>query len=440
MSINSSLSDISSAYGIFSGAESGTQMGELEAALASASLASKTGAFGSSSSAIGTAASEGQDVIGLATGIEQGGVEGDVEAGVSGLRLTSTLGSSTGALSTGPESVAGGLSAAAGVAGAGLALYNEIESYTSGATGADTLSGAETGLAVGGAVTAVGAEVGAEVGTDVFPGFGTVIGGVIGAAVGAVASAFGPGEKDPEQYTWDAYDAAYQSNPSSVSDITPAQAFQSLTGIFDARSSDNPIYAQYGRAGEGAFLNAMAAQINSAYNAGTINSSTSASQIFSTVVQPWIASMPGGSNYFQSGGYQGDSAQPFSQLLTTLIGQYTSGALTNQTQIGVNGQTASKLPAFAGISQVQAEQEAAYQAYMAPLIAQGNSMGLAFVQQELAASGASATTIQETLSATQAALAANTTQFQDAVSMYPSATAAASAIQSKLTAAGAIFH
>lgn len=218
--------------------------------------------------------------------------------------------------------------------GAALGAYNFVNTATaSGKTGSDALNGAMAG-----------AQTGAAVGT-IFPGIGTAIGAVAGAVIGgiggAVSSAFGPGAKDPEQNNWDTYFSAYQKGGSqAVSGGTGADNYQTLAGIFDARSSDVPFYNQFGRAGEGTFMSSMGNQINSAISSGTISKSATPQQIYSKVVQPWINSMPGASSYNQSNGYQGD-APAISQLVQNLIGNWQSG----QKFTGVNG-TSVNMPSY----------------------------------------------------------------------------------------------
>jgi hypothetical protein len=245
------------------------------------------------------------NVAGIVSGLKEGGVTGYGGAAVNAGQLLGRFGTSAGL----SEEASGDILEGANVVGAGLSLYNFAENYQSGATGPDALRGAEAGAAVG----------------SVVPVVGTVLGAVIGGVVGAISSAFGPGKKDPEQNDWDYYFSVYKGGgTAAVSDIPPAAAYQTLAGIFDARSSDVPFYNQFGRGGEGSFLTSMTGQINQALAKGTITTKSTPQQIYSAVVGPWINGMPGASAYNQSNGYQGDKPA-VQDLVTSLIGQYTAG-------------------------------------------------------------------------------------------------------------------
>lgn len=320
------LSDLGSGLGIYSGAKQGGAAGDTKAVASAGTLASKTGVFGGGSSSIGNAAGDLANAAGIYSGIKQGGVVGYGSAAINAADIYarsagmgSTIGSGLGG------DILGGATAA-------LAVYQFAENWQSGKTGADTVSGAEAG---------------ASVGTAILPGIGTAVGAVIGGVVGAVSSLFGPGAKDPENVGWDQYAAAYQRHGAAgVQGATPANNYQMLAGIFDARGSSIPFYQKYGRMGEGAFTTDMAKQINGAISSGKIQANAPPSQIYSQVVEPWINSMsPGGwQNTDTSQGAPEKAA--IGNMLTNLIGQYQSGQLTSKSQVGINGQTIPGLPAF----------------------------------------------------------------------------------------------
>lgn len=367
------LSDVSSAYGIFAGLEKGGTTGDVSAALNATSLAGKTGVLGTAAQPIGAVAGDLAEGLGLVGGIEQGGVLGDTTAAIDATKLASSIGGQTGLLSSG---VAADLGGAASVAGAGLAIYNEINSWQSGATGSDALGGLEAGAAATAAVGVVGGlEAGASAGSVVGP-IGTVIGGVIGAAVGALSSLIGGGKADPEslslQNVTSQYNAAYNEDPAAaqqaLTQLTPAQSFQLITGAFDAKNDtpghSQPLEQALGRMGEGTFLTDMAGQINTAVTNGTItptggggisvktgggtvtySAADAPAQVYSMVVQPWINSITGGSGI--EGGQDAEGGV-LTGAVQNLIGSYMSGGLTSSTPIGVNGQAATTLPAFAG--------------------------------------------------------------------------------------------
>ena len=348
------LGDLSGALGIYGGLSEGGAKGDVAAGASAAKIGSNTGLFGSATNTVNAGATSALDILGIYGGLEQGGTAGDIRAGASGAQLLGTglkYGASEGIFGSADGSVSeiGGVaSTVGGAALAGLSLYNFVENWSSGKTGSDALSGAEAGAAVG----------------SVVPGIGTAVGAIVGGIVGAVSSVFGPGAIDPEQATWTNYFSAYkQGGASELANITPQQSFQTLAGVFDERSSDTPMYAQFGRAGEGAFMTSMADQINTAVKAGKIPAGASAQTIFNKVVNPWISSMdnPSGTNgkgWAADGGYQGD-VPALKNLVTTLIGQYTSGQITSKTAIGISGQADTTLPAYAGAATAASSKVAA---------------------------------------------------------------------------------
>ena len=320
------LGDAGSALGIYSGLQRGGFPGYAQAGVNAARLGRNLGALPQGA---GPYIGDASNLLGIYSGIKQGGWQGDTRAGLNAAQL----GSNVGALA--PE-----IGQYAGYAAIPLAAYNFVQNDTaSGRTGQDALGGAETG---------------AEIGTAIMPGIGTIVGGLIGGAGGAIASAFGPGAKDPEQYNWQDYFSQYQKNPQSVTGVgNPANTFQNLAGVFDARSSDVPFYHQFGRMGEGQFLNSMADRINQATTAGTIKPGASSSDIFNQVVNPWIGTMSnpsgtGGKGWDAGGGYGGD-VPALQNLVKSLIGEYTTGAITPSTPIGVSGERDTALPQYAGL-------------------------------------------------------------------------------------------
>lgn len=239
--------------------------------------------------------------------------------------------------STGASAASGALGTAAqalGALGAGASLYNEVESYQSGATGSDALSGAESG---------------ASIGTMILPGIGTAIGGLLGGAAGAIASAFGGGKTDPESETADALD---QAGTGTTSALTDPQAFQYLAGVMDAKN-DSPGHAQpielvFGRMGEGNLLNQMAGQINAGVESGAITPGESASEVYSSVIAPWLTSEGAAINPQSVDVTGANEGENLIDAVTDLIGGYMSGAITPSTSLGVSGQADASLPEFVG--------------------------------------------------------------------------------------------
>ena len=138
------LGTAGSLFGIASGIQSGTPTGYASAGLGAAGLANKAGAFGATNPQLGAGLGIAGGALGIYSGLQQGGVQGYTQAGVG-----ATGAAAGGASLAGDSSLAGTLGTAAGVAGTGLSLYNEINTYESGKSGQDALSGAETGASAG---------------------------------------------------------------------------------------------------------------------------------------------------------------------------------------------------------------------------------------------------------------------------------------------------
>jgi hypothetical protein len=241
------------------------------------------------------------------------------------------------------SSTLGGITQDLGAVGAGVSLYNEVESYESGATGSDALSGAETG---------------ASIGTYFVPGLGTAIGAALGAVGGAIASAFGGGKTDPETLNWDKVSSQINSNPQVATTLTAAQSYQLLAGVMDAKDNapghSQPIEQVFGREGEGAFMNQMTAQINQAVTSGKVSPNATAAQLYSQVVTPWLASKNASiaNQNTSTGTPEGPALQA---VITQLINLWQGGQITSSSQVGVSGQTIAGLPAYAGVSTASPE-------------------------------------------------------------------------------------
>jgi hypothetical protein len=245
------------------------------------------------------------------------GAGGAASIGVDDVSMSSSVSDALNASSaTGGASGGLGISAgqALGAAGAGLSLYNEINSWQSGATGTDALSGAETG---------------AVVGTAIMPGIGTAIGAVGGALAGAVSSLFGGGKTDPENANFNQYTQAYNNAPANLKSQVAASVtnpYVALAGYFDLRSSQmkgqNPIYAKYGRMGEQAFTDDLIKKVDQAKASGQ----TDPTQIWTSTVQPWLASM---------GTWQDSNKDAMTALIQNMTGQIAAGTYkTNFKAVG----------------------------------------------------------------------------------------------------------
>lgn len=322
------LSDISSGIGVASGLAQGGTQGDVKAGVSGGELASKFGAFGDYSKAVGGGLADLSNLAGIYQGIEQKGFLGYGGAAVNAAALGSRLGAFGGY-----SSLIGNI---ANPVAAALATYSFAKNWKSGAAGADALGGANAGAAIG---------------TAILPGVGTLIGLGIGAAVGAASSMFGPGREDPENAVWDHYAAAYdKGGAKGVSGATPSQNYQLLAGIFDARSSAIPFYGKYGRMGEGKFTADMFSQINQAFASGKIPQGMSADKIYSQVVQPWITSMGGANGWQNTSTKEGSSEKAaVGNMLTSMIAQWQAGRITSQSKLGIKGQTIPNVPAPGGL-------------------------------------------------------------------------------------------
>ncbi len=319
---SSAASELANLWGGSGGAASAS--GLLAPLTASQMLPVSTGAISSAANAAGASAAQE---------LANAGYGSATSAGAAG---ASSAGSG----------LAGDATTALGALGAGYGLYNTVKNYQSGATGTDALNGAETG---------------ASIGTMVLPGVGTVVGGLLGGAAGALSSAFGGGRNDPETLNWNTLAQAQGTNPNSnlMASLNPSQAYQSLAGIMDAKNNSighsTNLELHFGRAGEQNLMDQMASQINGAVSSGQLAKGATAAQAYQQVVEPWLqqsgAYVPANA-IISSNGTQNNGM--VDNLLTQLIGQWQSGALTPGSQVGVSGQTIAGLPAYAGATSAPA--------------------------------------------------------------------------------------
>jgi hypothetical protein len=360
-------SDIGQAIEFGTGLARGTAAGITQAATSAGKLLSQVGPQLGAISAptaqtIGSLAGDVANLAGIYQGIQRGGVTGYGGAAANTAALASRLPTSVTGLSSSEAATLGKV--AMPIASA-LSVYNFAKQWQSGATGQDILGGAQ-----------MGATLGTEFGGPV----GALIGGAAGAAFGAVSSLFGPGRTDPENISWDQYAAAYQhGGAQGVAGATPAQNFQMLSGIFDARGSNIPFYGRYGRMGENQFTSDMFHTVNQALASGKIAPNATPDQIYAQVVQPWINSMsPNG--WQDTSTIQGaPERQAVGNLLTNMIGQWQQGQITSSTPLGISGQTLQGgVPSYGamGVSQqAQQMQQTAQQTFQQQVGSAANSLG-----------------------------------------------------------------
>lgn len=337
------LGNAASGLGIYGGLQQGGIYGDLSALASAGKL---TGNLAKNAT-LNTDAGDIFDGLGIYSGLQQGGISGYGSAAADTAKLAGSLSGNT------------ALSAIGGDIAAPLALYDFGKNWQSGDTGGDALRGAEAGASVG----------------SIVPGIGNLIGGLVGGAAGALSSAFGGGKHDPEttalQGLIPQYQSAVAANPqaaqSALSSLSPQDAFETLAGAFDAKNNtpghSQPIEQTFGRMQEGAFLDDIAGQINSGYTSGTVKPGESASDIYSSVVSPWISSQTGGQGILGPSNGEGGI---LTGALQDLVGAYTSGNLTNTTPIGISGQQDSSLPSFAGLTPQMAAAAAANKPVVAP--------------------------------------------------------------------------
>jgi hypothetical protein len=344
------LSDISAGIGIAGNIAHGGAKADVQAATSAAKLTSNLGGFGTASGTVGSFAADVSNLANIITGIQQGGVTGLTGAGINTAALAARVGGQLaasgafGASSGAIGSMASQIGAVAGPLAGAYSIYQFAKNWQSGATGADALSGAQTG---------------ATIGTAIMPGVGTLVGAGIGAAVGAISSAFGGGKADPETMGLNNYVPQYNKNPALAAQLNPAQNYQLLAGIFDAKDNSpghsTPQEIHYGRMGEGAFMNDVFTQINSAMQSGKISPISTPQQIYDQVVNPYLTSkgmgITSGGPYITAQGNNFGNAMK--AAVTNLIGQWQSGAVNSKSAIGISGQTDPNMPAYVGTSMLQ---------------------------------------------------------------------------------------
>jgi hypothetical protein len=308
MSLGAAAGLAGGAAGIYSGVASGKPTGYASAGLNAAQLGAKTNAFGANSGAVNTYAGQGANALGIYSGLKQGGVAGYSGAAVNAAQLGSSLGAFGGA--------SGAVGTAAGYVAAPLSIYNAISQYQSGDTAGDTIRGAEAGAAIG----------------SVVPVVGTLVGGLVGGAVGALSSAFGNGKVDPENQNFEGYTQAFNKAPAAQQGQIAASLqnpYLPLSGYFDLRSNQmkgqNPIYTTYGRMGEQKFTTDLISKVSQAKSAGL----TDPTQVFNSVVQPWLNSM---------GTWNDSNKAAMTGLLQNMTGQVLSGSY-QQNFKAIGGQT-----------------------------------------------------------------------------------------------------
>ncbi len=323
------LGEAGNAFGIYNGLSSGQPMGYLSAATNAAQLGARSGLFNpQTSSTLGTATNDLGSLMGMYSGIQQGGFAGDTQAGLNAARLATNagyLGGPTGALGS-----------ALPYATLPLDAYQFATQDTqSGRSGSDAMGGAMTGAEAGAAFGPIGMGVGA----------------LVGGALGGIASAFGPGAEDPENTQWNNYAAAYAKNPQIGNYLTPAQAYQNLSGEMDARTNapghSQPIEQVFGRMGEQNLMDQLTSYLNQEYQSGALTPNETISQQWNSIINPWLQSKGAGiANQRTITG--APEAAPLTNDLQTLVNDWETGWLQPTSPVGINGQTIAGLKPYLG--------------------------------------------------------------------------------------------
>lgn len=310
-------------------------VGNIQRGIGYASMANSAARYmGGGSQALGQGLGAAGGFLSMYTGIQQGGVEGYGSAAVGAMRAGSAV-----AGMAGDTALASSLGTYAGVAGAALSTYSAIKSYKSGATGADALAGAQAGASWG----------------AYFGPVGMVAGAVIGGVVGAVASAFGGGSTSVEALSAQAYTSVFDKATGAQKQqlamaASPAQNVQYLQGLMNGHISEvgheSDLQGAFGKNNVAGFTTQMTQQVNSAIKSGTIARNATPGQIFSSVVQPWLASKAGGAK--SGSDIKGNAVSAAEQAsITGLINQWQSGGFTASSKVGVDGQSIN-IPSYGG--------------------------------------------------------------------------------------------
>lgn len=285
--------------------------------------------------------------LGLYQGIQQGGVQGGLTAAVSAAKLANSIntGINAAGVATGAAGdIIGGIAQGAGYIAAPLAIYSAVTQFKPGATGGDTLRGAEAGAAVG---------------SVILPGIGTVIGGVIGAAAGAISSLFGHTDTTAASWQEMALGGGQQSFASS-----PAALMSAVGGLQRAPDQKFSGDTQFGGDGN-KFSLALANQVSQAVASGKVPANASPQQIFQTVAQPWLKSLPGGwTQVDPKDPNRARVAAAEQEMVTDLISNYQQGKPITSFQVA--GQPIpspyQQPPAFAAAAQHGIQVQQAIQA------------------------------------------------------------------------------
>ena len=361
------LSDIE---GIWGGVQQGGAKGIEMAATSAAKLGTQAKLLSPSA---GTLAGEASYAGNIVADLQRGGVSGDVGAAANAAALYGLAGTKgiPGVMAAGQLPGASTATAIAAPLASALSIYNFARNWASGATGADAIQGAQ---------------MGATIGTEFLPGLGTLLGALAGGAFGAVTSAFGGGETSQEALMSRSIDQQLQGatpaqRAQALSTLSPAQSVQTIQGFMNAHDN-SPVHSEaieqvFGKNGVNNMLGQMMPAINQAIASGKVAANATPQQIYSQVVAPWLQSKGASVNPNQKDVHGNPEGQNLIDAITNTIGQWQSGQLTSQSNVGVGGQTLN-IPAFAagGTGQMAPQSQMTLQQAMQPQMQAFNSLAL----------------------------------------------------------------
>lgn len=202
----------------------------------------------------------------------------------------------------------GTLAGGAAALGGGLLAYQGIS------------RGNEGQAALGGGLAAAGA--GSLAGLSGLAALGPV--GLIGAGVGALAASLTNTDEFGNKAFSNYWKGVEQGR--NVGESDPTELAQGFINLYRTNKYEFPGQAKYGRTGNEDFLYDMTQQINSAVNSGAVPKDATAGQIYSQVVQPWMAQMGGGTKDDKTA-----AVQDF--MMTDLINNYMQGKPISNAQV-----------------------------------------------------------------------------------------------------------
>ncbi len=221
-----------------------------------------------------------------------------------------------------------------------LQKFSPLKQLTNPAAGAPLVMQRGLGFLIGEAATnasqatrstsdiASGVSIGATAGS-IFPGVGTVIGAAVGAVVGAIGSLFGPAKLGQAALTWNdmtQHGYLFSQRGQAFDERYIGEAYK---GAMDEGTNVWPGCGNPGYTNPDCFYSKLASVIAQGYLSGKVPLSASTSQVYTTVVVPWLASGAGGLfNYANALAEQKQQGTAMSQqelLIQAAVDRYIGG-------------------------------------------------------------------------------------------------------------------